>query len=71
MLSGHMHGGQVFPGAILIGVRFPMNKGCYQVGDTTLLVSQGAGTFGPWMRLCTFNELQFITLVPATSARGE
>lgn len=65
MLAGHTHGGQVFPGTVLIGLRFPMNKGRYQVDGTTLLVSQGAGTFGPWMRLGTFNELQFITLVPA------
>ncbi|MDR1451610.1 MAG: metallophosphoesterase [Helicobacteraceae bacterium] len=65
MLAGHTHGGQVFPGAVIIGLRFPMNKGRYQIDSTTLLVSQGAGTFGPWMRLGTFNELQFITLVPA------
>jgi predicted MPP superfamily phosphohydrolase len=65
MLSGHTHGGQVFPGTALVGIRFPMNKGRYTAGGTTILVSQGAGTFGPWMRLGTFNELQFITLLPA------
>jgi predicted MPP superfamily phosphohydrolase len=65
MLSGHTHGGQLFPGTILTGLRFPMDKGRYQIGDMTLLVSQGAGTFGPWMRLGTFSELQYITLVPA------
>jgi len=64
MLSGHTHGGQVFPGTVLVGFRFPMNKGRYQVGGTTLLVSQGAGTFGPWMRLGTFNEIQFVKLIP-------
>ncbi len=66
MLAGHTHGGQVFPGTALIGLRFPMHTGRHQVEDTTLLVSQGAGTFGPLMRLGTFNEVQFITLVPAT-----
>ena len=64
MLSGHTHGGQLFPGTVLIDLRFPMNKGRYQVGPTTLLVSQGAGTFGPWMRLGTFNEIQFVKLAP-------
>ena len=64
MLAGHTHGGQLFPGNILAALRFPMYKGQYQTGGTTLLVSQGAGTFGPWMRLGTFNELQFVTLVP-------
>jgi predicted MPP superfamily phosphohydrolase len=65
MLSGHTHGGKVFPGTSPIGLRFPMNTGRHRVGDTTLLISQGAGTFGPWMWLGTFNELQLITLVPA------
>jgi predicted MPP superfamily phosphohydrolase len=64
MLSGHTHGGQVFPGTILIDFRFPMNKGRYQIAGTTLLVSQGAGTFGPWMRLGTFNEIQLVKLMP-------
>jgi predicted MPP superfamily phosphohydrolase len=65
MFSGHTHGGQLFPGNILTGIRFPMNKGRFQIGDMTLLVSQGAGTFGPWMRLGTFNEIQLVKLVPS------
>jgi predicted MPP superfamily phosphohydrolase len=64
MLSGHTHGGQVFPGTVLIRFRFPMNKGLHRIGETLMLISQGAGTFGPWMRLGTFNEIQFIKLVP-------
>lgn len=64
MLSGHTHGGQVFPGTILTHIRFPMYKGRYHIGGTTLLVSQGAGTFGPCMRLGTFSEIQFIKLLP-------
>jgi predicted MPP superfamily phosphohydrolase len=64
MLSGHTHGGQVFPGTVLVSFRFPMNRGLYRIGGTALLISQGAGTFGPWMRLGTFNEIQFIKLVP-------
>lgn len=64
MLAGHTHGGQIFPATILIPLRFPMYKGRYRIGDLTLLVSQGAGTFGPWMRLGTFNEIQMITLTP-------
>ena len=67
MFSGHTYGGQVFPGTVLIGLRFLMHTGRHQEGDTTLLVSQGAGTFGPWMRPGTFNEPQFVTLVPAAS----
>ena len=69
MLSGHTHGGQFFPGTVLVKHRFPMHSGRYQIGGTTLLVSQGAGTFGPWMRLGTRNEVQVVNLVPARSGQ--
>jgi predicted MPP superfamily phosphohydrolase len=62
MLTGHTHAGQLFPGTFMIRLLFPYYKGRYQLDDTTLLVSQGAGTFGPWMRLNTFNEVQLIKL---------
>jgi predicted MPP superfamily phosphohydrolase len=66
MLAGHTHGGQFFPGTALVKYRFPMYGGRYQIDRTTLLVSQGAGTFGPWMRLGTRNEVQVVNLIPAT-----
>ena len=65
MLSGHTHGGQLFPGTWLARLTYPLVKGLHQIDDTWFLVSQGAGTFGPWMRLGTFNEIQIITLRPA------
>jgi predicted MPP superfamily phosphohydrolase len=68
MLSGHTHGGQVFPGTILIRRFFPYFKGRYQIRDLTLLVSQGVGTFGPWLRLGSFGEIQIIKLIPWKSA---
>jgi predicted MPP superfamily phosphohydrolase len=64
MIAGHTHAGQVFPGTILVGIRFPMLQGRFAIDGMTLLVSQGAGTFGPWMRLGTFSEIQFVKLVP-------
>ncbi|MDR0621255.1 MAG: metallophosphoesterase [Deltaproteobacteria bacterium] len=70
MLSGHTHGGQVFPGNLIIASRFPMYKGRYQVGPMTLVVSQGLGTFGPMMRLGSQNELQVIRFLPAPSPAG-
>lgn len=66
MLTGHTHAGQFFPGTALVKLRFPMYKGVYKIGGTTLLVSQGAGTFGPWMRLGSSNEVQIVNLVPKT-----
>jgi predicted MPP superfamily phosphohydrolase len=65
MLSGHTHGGQVFPGTLLIRARFPFWRGLHKPGPTALLVSQGGGTFGPMLRLGSFNEIQLVDLVPA------
>ncbi len=65
MLSGHTHGGQLFPGTLLAEIRYPLVKGLHQMGASRFLVSQGAGSFGPWMRVGTFNEIQIVTLVPA------
>lgn len=64
MLAGHTHAGQFFPGTAIIRFRFPMNKGLYEMGKTKLLVSQGAGTFGPMMRLGSSNEIQVVNLTP-------
>lgn len=66
MLAGHTHGGQFFPGTALVKYRFPMHSGRHQIDDLTLLVSQGAGTFGPWMRLGTRSEVQVVNLIPPT-----
>ncbi|MDR2339851.1 MAG: metallophosphoesterase [Deltaproteobacteria bacterium] len=64
MLTGHTHGGQVFPGTIMVPLWFPEYKGRYQIDNMTLLVSQGVGTFGPPLRLGTFPEIQIVKLVP-------
>ncbi|MDR1576638.1 MAG: metallophosphoesterase [Deltaproteobacteria bacterium] len=67
MLSGHTHAGQIFPVTELIRYRFPYYKGRYTVDGCTLIVSQGAGTFGVWARLGSFNEIQIIKFTPAVS----
>jgi predicted MPP superfamily phosphohydrolase len=64
MLSGHTHGGQIFPGTWIADYQFPLKTGVHRIGDTWFAVSQGAGTFGPWMRLGTSNEIQLIHLIP-------
>jgi predicted MPP superfamily phosphohydrolase len=65
LFAGHTHGGgQVFPVTLLAGLQFPVMAGLYQFDGMWVLVSQGAGTFGPWMRLGTFNEIQFVRLTP-------
>ena len=66
-LSGHTHGGQIFPLTHLIYIDQPYNVGRYQVGDLTLYVNPGTGYWGPPLRLGTRAEITLITL---RSTRG-
>jgi len=63
MLSGHTHAGQAFPATLFTPLVFPLNKGLYKRDNTYFFVSQGAGTFGPRIRLGSSNEITFIRLV--------
>ncbi|HOI54852.1 MAG TPA: metallophosphoesterase [Phycisphaerae bacterium] len=69
-LCGHTHGGQVWPMGYLARLRHPWFVGRYQVGDMTLMVSRGAGTWGPRMRLWHPGEILRITLRRAHQAAG-
>lgn len=62
MLSGHTHAGQLWPFGELVRRRFPYFCGRYQVHDMTLLVSRGAGTWGPRMRLWQPGEILLVRL---------
>ncbi len=64
MVSGHTHAGQVFPATLIAPLMFPLNKGYYEKEGTKFFVSQGAGTFGPRMRLGSRNEINLIKLIP-------
>ena len=64
MIAGHTHGGQMFPGTLLAPLFFPFTKGLYSKGNTKVFVSQGAGTFGPRIRLGTANEINLLRLTP-------
>ncbi len=61
-LSGHTHGGQIFPATALIGLRWPYTRGLYHRGDTSLYVSRGCGFWGPPMRLGSPPEVVRIAL---------
>lgn len=62
MLSGHTHGGQIFPVNILVAMMYKNAKGIYQ--DTnhhfTSIVSSGYGFGGPPIRLMTRSEIVVI-----------
>lgn len=61
-VAGHTHAGQIWPATLLVGLNFPHYKGVKNHRGTRVVVSQGAGTFGPWMRLGSENEVQIIRL---------
>ncbi|MFD3645661.1 metallophosphoesterase [Streptomyces cyaneofuscatus] len=50
-LSGHTHGGQLWPGNYLAELANPTVAGLEQYGDTQLFVSRGAGAWGPPVRV--------------------
>lgn len=51
-LSGHVHGGQLFPFGLLTRLFFPVPVGVlYPLASGTLYVSPGAGTWGPPFRV--------------------
>jgi uncharacterized protein len=62
MLSGHTHGGQIWPFDYLTRTRYPLLEGRYEVDDMTVIVSRGTGTWGPRMRLWSPGEILRVTL---------
>jgi predicted MPP superfamily phosphohydrolase len=62
-LSGHTHGGQIFPFNWLTRLAYPAGTGLSKVGDHTwLYVSRGTGTWGPPIRFLAPSELTVIEL---------
>ncbi|MCP4219655.1 MAG: metallophosphoesterase [bacterium] len=66
LLSGHTHAGQMYPVSLCTWLIYTYNRGLYTYNGTHIYVSQGAGTFGPRMRLGTENEITLITLTHKT-----
>lgn len=62
MLSGHTHGGQIWPFNYLVERFFPLLAGRYQVNNMPVLVCRGTGTWGAPMRLWPPGEIMKITL---------
>jgi hypothetical protein len=65
-LSGHTHGGQIFPFSVFVGLVFPVDPGltCLENGSH-LYVSRGSGTWGPPIRFLSPPEVTIIELVHA------
>ncbi|MGX4642598.1 metallophosphoesterase [Massilia sp. SYSU DXS3249] len=62
MLSGHTHGGQIWPFSYLVQRRFPRMVGEHKVDGMSLVISRGAGSWGPRMRLWQPGEIVKLTL---------
>ena len=61
-LSGHTHGGQIWPFRYLVRIAVRWVSGVYRDGDSTIYVSRGTGFWGPPLRLFAPAELTEITL---------
>ena len=63
-LSGHTHGGQVYPFRYLTTLAYPNLEGLYSLPQgSKLYVSRGAGTWGPPIRFFSPPEVTVVDLV--------
>ncbi|WP_329412918.1 metallophosphoesterase [Streptomyces sp. NBC_00704] len=61
-LSGHTHGGQLWPGSLLAKAANPTVAGLERYGDTQLYVSRGAGAWGPPTRVGAPSDITVVQL---------
>ena len=62
-LSGHTHGGQIFPFNLITRLFYPRQRGLYRLDKGSVLyVSRGTGTWGPPMRFLSPPEVTLIEL---------
>jgi predicted MPP superfamily phosphohydrolase len=64
-LSGHTHGGQIFPWGYMVKLDQPYLAGLAQQGGTQIYVSRGTGFWGPPMRVGAAPEITVLSLVRA------
>ncbi|MEU4086088.1 metallophosphoesterase [Streptomyces aureus] len=61
-LSGHTHGGQLWPGNFVAAAANPTVAGLERYGDTQLYVSRGAGAWGPPTRVGAPSDITVVEL---------
>jgi predicted MPP superfamily phosphohydrolase len=61
-LSGHTHGGQIWPFRWFVRIAVPWVEGLHERGGSRLYVSRGTGFWGPPLRLLAPAEITEITL---------
>ena len=63
-LSGHTHGGQIFPFSLLVNRVNGLTAGIHKLsGRGVVAVSRGAGTWGPPVRLLAPPEILIVDIV--------
>jgi predicted MPP superfamily phosphohydrolase len=66
-LSGHIHGGQIFPFVYLTRLSYRAHTGLTELADgRKLYVSRGTGTWGPPIRLFAPPEITLITIASSS-----
>lgn len=68
MLSGHTHGGQLFPAQFVTKALFLIDRGLWQEQNFHLVVSTGLGFWGPPIRTSSRSEIVEINLTFAEGA---
>jgi len=64
-LSGHTHGGQLFPFNFVVGMVYPWVRGLHKMGDGSwIYVSTGSGFWGPPIRIFAPPEITVFDLGP-------
>ena len=61
-LSGHTHGGQIWPIGIFVTTEQPVLDGTHMLDGITVVTSRGAGAWGPPERVAAPPEIPIITL---------
>ncbi|WP_420881661.1 metallophosphoesterase [Rhodococcus sp. (in: high G+C Gram-positive bacteria)] len=69
-LSGHTHGGQMWPLGYLVPLQQPSVTGLDRVGDTVLYTSRGAGAWGPPVRVGAPPEITILELASRPDPHG-
>lgn len=71
MISGHTHGGQIFPFGLLVMIDQPYLAGLYRIDrKKQIFVSRGTGYWGPPLRVLAPSEISVLDIVsfnPAAS----
>ena len=62
-LSGHTHGGQIFPWSYLVRLQQPFIAGLHRVESLWVYISRGTGYWGPPKRLGAPSEITYLRLV--------